>query len=75
MKKIITYLSTFLECDGKTSSKRLVGILASLSLIVYMFIWPTETSNNSVLILALGSLGISSFEKLGVKKETKDEVK
>ncbi len=71
MKQIITYITSFLECDGKTSSKRLVGVLSSLSLIVYMFLNPSESANNSVLILAVGALGITAYEKIGtiLKKE------
>jgi hypothetical protein len=54
----------FTEPDGTASSKRLVGILASLGLIIYMFIYPSEGANNSVLILAISGLGLSSIDKI-----------
>ena len=54
----------FTEPNGTPSSKRLVGILASLALIVYMFIKPSEAANNSVLILAISGLGFTSIEKI-----------
>jgi hypothetical protein len=54
----------FTEPNGTPSSKRLVGILASLGLIAYMFIHPSDGANNSVLILAISGLGLSSIDKI-----------
>lgn len=62
------YIKQFFEIDTNPSSKRLVGIIAAIALVVYMFIYPSEGSNNSVLILALGSLGITSIEKIWKKQ-------
>lgn len=58
-----------LSKNDDLSSKRLIGVLASISLIVYLFINPSDSANNSVLILALGSLGISGFEAIFSKKQ------
>jgi hypothetical protein len=54
----------FCDENGLYSSKRFVGVLSSLSLIFYMFMWPSINSNNTVLILALGGLGLSSVDKI-----------
>lgn len=54
-------------CEGETnipSSKRFVGIISSISLIIYMFVFPSSISNNSVLLLALGGLGLSTIDKI-----------
>jgi hypothetical protein len=64
---MINYIKKFLEYNSNPSSKRLVGVLASFALIVYMFIQPSESANNSVLILSLGALGITAYEKM-IKK-------
>lgn len=64
MKKFIDYIKQYAEYNNNPSSKRLVGLLSGLSLIVYMFIYPSDGSNNSVLILSLGALGISGVEKI-----------
>lgn len=50
--------------NGNYSSKRFVGILGGLSLISYMFIYPSEYSNSAVLIMSLGALGITGFEAI-----------
>lgn len=54
---------------GEWSSKRFVGILGGLSLIIYMFIFPSEYSNSSVLIMSLGALGITGLEMIFSKKK------
>ena len=59
----------FTDENGTYSSKRFVGVLSSLSIIFYMFMWPSINSNNSVLILALGGLGLSSIDKLFKQKQ------
>lgn len=66
--KFINWIKSFFEIEEKTSSKRLVSILASIALIAYLFIYPSDAANNSVLILALGSLGITGYEKIMTKK-------
>lgn len=50
--------------NGNYSSKRFIGILGGLSLISYMFIYPSEYSNSAVLIMSLGALGITGFEAI-----------
>ena len=54
---------------GEWSSKRFVGILGGLSLIVFMFAYPSEYSNSSVLIMSLGALGITGLEQIFSKKK------
>lgn len=66
--KFINWIKSFFEIEEKTSSKRLVSILASIALIAYLFMYPSDAANNSVLILALGSLGITGYEKVMTKK-------
>ncbi|MEN2402302.1 hypothetical protein GKZ90_0021110 [Flavobacterium sp. MC2016-06] len=63
----INYIKKLIEYNSNPSSKRFIGIIAGLSLCVYMFINPSEAANNSVLILSLGALGITAYEKL-IKK-------
>ncbi len=72
---MIKYLKDLISFNGNPSSKRFVGILASLALITYMFIWPSDASNNTVLILALGCLSITGFEKFIPKKDKENERK
>jgi hypothetical protein len=65
MDKIINWIKQiFQDESGLTSSKRVVGVIASFALIAYMFITPSDAANNSVLILALGGLSMTSIEKI-----------
>ena len=66
MKKYIQQIiEGLLQDENKVwSSKRFIGIVGGLSLIVYMFIFPSEYSNSSVLIMSLGALGITGFEAI-----------
>jgi hypothetical protein len=67
---IIQFIKNFFtEPDGTPSSKRLVGIIGGLSLITYMFIFPSDGANNSVLIMSLGALGITGFEAIFKKQK------
>jgi hypothetical protein len=52
------------DANGIWSSKRTVGVLAGVALIIYMFVFPSEEANNSVLILSLSGLGLSSIDKI-----------
>ena len=64
-KYIQQIIEGLLQDENKVwSSKRFIGIVGGLSLIVYMFIFPSEYSNSSVLIMSLGALGISGFEAI-----------
>jgi hypothetical protein len=58
----------FKDENGNYSSKRFVGIIGGISLVVYMLIYPSQYSNSSVLIMSLGALGISGIEKINKKK-------
>lgn len=71
MRKYLQELLTgfFKDESGELSSKRLIGILGGLSLIVFMFIYPSEYSNSSVLIMSLGALGITGLEQIFSKKK------
>lgn len=55
--------------NGFWSSKRFIGVLGGLSLIVFMFVYPSEYSNSSVLIMSLGALGVSGLEQIFSKKK------
>ena len=52
------------DSNGVWSSKRFVGVISAISLITYMFVYPSETANNSVLVLAIGGLGLTSIDKI-----------
>lgn len=69
MKKYIQQIiEGLLQDENKVwSSKRFIGIVGGLSLIVYAFIHPSEYSNSSVLIMSLGALGVSGLEKFAKK--------
>ena len=45
--------------SGIWSSKRLIGLLGAISLITFMFIFRTDLSVESVLILTCGAIGIT----------------
>ena len=61
---MIKFILNILKSDTAESSKRLVGVLGSISLIISMLIWHTDTLVNAVLVLSLGALGITAFEKI-----------
>ena len=66
MKKYIQQIiEGLLQDENKVwSSKRFIGIVGGLSLIVYAFIYPSEYSNSSVLIMSLGALGVTTLDKI-----------
>jgi hypothetical protein len=61
---MIKFILNILKSDTSESSKRLVGVLGSISLIISMLIWHTDTLVNAVLVLSLGALGITAVEKI-----------
>lgn len=61
--------------NGEWSSKRTVGLLAALSLIAYMFIHPSTEANNSVLIMAVSGLGLTTLDKIFKPNNLKNENK
>lgn len=64
-QKFLTFIDgIFKDENGVISSKRFVGVIGALSLVVFMFIHPTEWSNSSVLLMSLGSLGITGIETI-----------
>jgi hypothetical protein len=73
----MSWLSKVLSVGDEVSSKRTVGILGAAALIVTMIvnsftnqeIAPSDALVNAVLILTLGSLGLTSVDKFanGVK--------
>lgn len=81
MKKLIGWLQGLLKDEkGTPSSKRFVGIIASLSLCITLFanqfteehIAPSPVLIQAVAALAFGALGLASVDKIWSKdkKET-----
>lgn len=62
------FIKKMLSFNDNPSSKRVVGVLASIAIIAYAFIWPSVNSNNSVLILAMSGLGFTTLEKIFPRK-------
>jgi hypothetical protein len=71
---MIKFLTNILKSDTPESSKRLVGVLGSISLIVSMLIYQTDTLVNAVLVLSLGSLSITVVDKI-INKKQEDEIR
>jgi hypothetical protein len=64
-QRFLTFIDgIFKDENGVVSSKRFVGVIGALSLVVFMFIHPTEWSNSSVLLMSLGALGITGLESI-----------
>lgn len=59
----------FKDEHGEFSSKRLLGILGGISLIIFMFMYASEYSNSSVLLMVLTMMGINGLEKIFTKKK------
>ncbi len=59
MKKFITDL---LDKENPTCAKTFIGIICGISLIVNMFVNPSDSAIYSVSILACGALAISGIE-------------
>lgn len=54
----------FCDENGQLSSKRVVGVLGSLSLMIALFIERTDALVGAVAFLAGGALGITTIEKI-----------
>jgi hypothetical protein len=54
----------FCDENGQLSSKRVVGVLGSLSLMIALFIERTDALVWAVAFLAGGALGITTIEKI-----------
>lgn len=70
MKKVIEWFKGFLSEDGKSSSKRLVGIMCATFLCVALV---TKTSPSDALVYSVASLaavalGLTSYEKISKDK-------
>mgnify|MGYP006078910045 CR=1 FL=1 len=81
MNKIITWLKGLLMDEtGSPSSKRFVGIVASLTLCITLFsnqftdehIVPSTTLINAVAALAFGALGLASVDKIWGNKNKEE---
>jgi hypothetical protein len=64
VKKMIDYLKSLLSSQSPNSSKRFIGLLSALSLIVAMFIFNTDILVQAVTALAGAALTASAFEKI-----------
>jgi len=82
MKKLTAWVTGLLKDEkGTPSSKRFVGIVCSLTLCVTMFansfteahFAPAESLVNAVAMLAFGTLGLASVDKIWGKKGTTEE--
>lgn len=81
MKKFVDWLGgLFKDETGTPSSKRFVGIMCSVALCVTMYhnsfstvdVAPAQYLVDAVALLAFGSLGLASADKIW-KKKNKDE--
>lgn len=52
---------------GEFSSKRFIGIVGGLALIVHMFLKPSNESISAVEFMVIFSLGYTSIDKYGRK--------
>jgi len=77
MKKILSWLSgLFKDEKGTPSSKRVMGVICTLTLCVTMYVnqyteehfAPSDTLVNAVALLAFGCLGLSSVDKFSKAK-------
>lgn len=82
MKKLTAWVTGLLKDEkGTPSSKRFVGIVCALTLCVTMFansfteahFAPAESLVNAVAMLAFGTLGLASVDKIWGKKGTTEE--
>lgn len=61
--KFINWIKSFFEYNGNTSSKRAISIICAIALVTYAFVYPSDSANNSVLVLAITAMGVSGAEK------------
>ena len=78
MKKVVSWLSSMMKDEkGSPSSKRIMGVLCTITLCVTMYqnafsdehIAPSPTLVNAVAALAFGALGLTSIDKFSKKNE------
>ena len=88
MKDVVNTLFTwiggiFKDETGSPSSKRVVGIIAGVTLCITMYhnsfttvdIAPAQYLVDAVALLAFGCLGLASVDKIFGKKVSSEEVK
>ncbi len=84
MMKIFTWLSSLLKDEkGSPSSKRIMGILCTVTLCVTMYqnafsdehVAPSAALVNAVAALAFGALGLTSVDKFTKKNDGADKQK
>jgi hypothetical protein len=84
IKTLFTWIGgIFKDESGSPSSKRLVGIIAGVTLCITMYhnsfttvdIAPAEYLVDAVALLAFGCLGLASVDKIFGKKVGSEEVK
>jgi ABC-type enterobactin transport system permease subunit len=64
MEKTTSYLKSLFSSNSANSSKRLIGFISSISLIVAMFLYHTDTLVQSVAALAGACVTASAFENI-----------
>jgi len=78
MKKMVSWLSSMMKDEkGNPSSKRIMGVLCTITLCVTMYqnafsdehIAPSAALVNAVAALAFGALGLTSIDKFSKKNE------
>ncbi len=47
------WFKSFFEFEGNTSSKRAISLICAIALVTYAFVYPSDSANNSVLVLAI----------------------
>ena len=80
MKKFFT--EVFQDETGSFSSKRLIGIIAGLTLCITLYansfssadIKPADTLVNAVAMLSFGCLGLASVDKIWGKRDSSANV-
>jgi len=84
IKTLFTWIGgIFKDENGSPSSKRVVGIIAGVTLCITMYhnsfttvdIAPAEYLVDAVALLAFGCLGLASVDKIFGKRLGSDEVK
>jgi len=63
-RKMINFLKSLFNSESNNSSKRFIGLISSVSLIVAMFIYNTDILVQAVTALAGTALTATAFEKI-----------
>jgi len=61
---MINFLKSLFNSESNNSSKRFIGLISSVSLIVAMFIYNTDILVQAVTALAGTALTATAFEKI-----------